>query len=403
MAAYNFQALTKEGKTQQGIIEADGEKQVRQQLRQQGLTPLNVQAVTEKKKLSASFLQFNKKIHSNDLALLTRQLATLIAAGLPLEEALRGVAEQNDKNHIKSIIFGVRSKILEGHSFAAALAYFPQTFSELYRATIAAGEQTGRLDVILNRLADYTEQQQQIRQKIRQALIYPAIMTIVALTIVGFLLAYVVPKIISVLLSNNQSLPLATAILLTISHFIQYYGLYVLLLLVIAGYFFQRFLRNENNRTRWHHFLLSIPVLGTTIKRINSARFTRTFGILFAAGVNVLESMRVAAQLITNLPIRHAVMQAQMRVREGAAIHSTLKQTGYFSALTLHLIASGEASGKLDDMLDRAGKTEDSMVSSTIETTLTLFEPLIILILGSIVLFIVLAILLPIFQLDQIT
>ncbi len=402
MGAYHYTALTSAGKTQKGSLEADSASEARKLLRQRDLTPLTVDSITEKTK-TGDRLFARKRLRLHELALVTRQLATLLAAGLPIASALSAVVEQVEKPHIKNIMVGVRSRVQEGYSLANALRQFPQAFSDLYCATVGAGEQTGHIDDVLIRLADYIEQQQTIREKIQQALIYPTLMTLVSISIVIFLLVFVVPKIIGVFSSTGQSLPETTLILIGISNFVKHFGLYVLIALIAAGIIFKRLLKRPAFRERWDNILLRTPLIGYVIKTINTARFARTFGILSAAGVEVLESMRVAASLITNIPMRQSINSASDRVREGTAIHTALKQTQFFSPMTIHLIASGETSGRLEEMLQRAAQTQDSAVSRLIETGLTLFEPMIIMIMGAVVLFIVLAILLPIFQLDQFT
>lgn len=401
MAAYTYVALTSSGKTQKGVIEGDSPRQVGETLRQQQLTPLEIHIVKGKKFEKKFFLKLGQRIAITDLALMTRQLATLLAAGLPVEETLLGVSEQVEKPALKQILLGVRSKILEGHTLAHGLSQFPQAFPELYCATVGAGEQTGKLDVILNRLADYTEQQQKMRQKIKQALIYPSVMAFVAIAIVAFLLVFVVPKIVGVFNTTGQTLPGVTLFLIGLSNYARQYGLYLLLLCIAGIVLFRYLLRRENIRLAWHRFLLRLPLIGYTIKTINTARYARTFGILSIAGVPVLDAMHVSSTLITNLPMRQSISKASEKVREGSNINTALKQTGYFSPMTLHLIASGERSGRLEELLERAADNQDNEVTRMIETGLTLFEPAIILVMGSIVLFIVLAILLPIFSLNQ--
>jgi general secretion pathway protein F len=405
MPAFNYTALTAQGRETKGVMEGDSARQIRQKLREQGMVPLEVAplsqtGVTAK---SATF-SFSRKLRISvpDLAIATRQLATLISAGIPLEEALLGVAEQSDKDKVKSILIGVRAKVLEGHSLAHGLADFPQAFSPLYRATVAAGEQSGHLDVVLNRLADYTELQHQTQQKVQQALIYPVIMTLVSVLIVVFLLIYVVPKMVSVFSSTHQVLPLSTRTLIAISHTLHLYGLYILIGTVLLIFLFFRTLHRQLAfRLKVHRFLLKMPMIGSSIKTVNTARFSRTFGILNAASVPVLEAMRIASELITNIPIREAVDEATLKVREGSAIHRALKQTGYFPAMSIHLIASGEASGTLENMLERAASNQEREVQGLIDNTLRLFEPALILIMGSIVLYIVMAVMLPIFSLNQ--
>jgi len=296
----------------------------------------------------------------------------------------------------------VRSKVLEGHSLASALRDFPNAFSELYCATVAAGEKSGHLDIVLQRLADYTEQQFAMRQKIKNALIYPSLMVFVSICIVGFLLEYVVPKMIAVYSNINQTLPAMTQVLISISEGVKDYGIYILLILIVGIILFSRAVKNNVSfREKFHRALLRIPIIGSAIKTVNTARFSRTFAILSSAGVPVIEGMSISSSLITNIPIRKSVEEATSRIREGANINLALKQTGYFPPMSIHLIASGETSGQLENMLERAANNQDNDITQLIETSLSLFEPAIILLMGAIVLFIVLAVLLPIFQLDQ--
>lgn len=406
MATYAYIALDSKGTQTRGIIEAESLRLARQQLRDQGYIPLEVEmyAQTSKNqdKTTNHFLFRGPKLTVKELSLATRQLATLLAAGIPLEEVLQGVGEQAEKPKIKSIILSVRSKVLEGNSLANGMADFPRVFPALYRATIAAGEQTGRLDTVLVRLADYTERQQEMRQKIQQALIYPALMTSVSVIIVIFLMIFVVPKMVAVFQTSSQVLPLATEILLFISHSMKFVGPLILIAGVGFVFGFRYFIKkNVDVKRRFHILLLKIPLLGKTIKAINTARFSRTFGILLAAGVPVLEAMKIGADLATSLPIHEALDKAALRVREGVAIHQSLKLTTYFPAMSLHLIASGEASGQLEPMLERAANNQEKDVERLIDTVLTLFEPMLILGMGSVVLFIVMAVLLPVFSLNQ--
>jgi general secretion pathway protein F len=404
MPAFQYTAINNKGAQQKGIIEADSAKQARQLLREKQLTPLNVQLAQQKTTLLTTKSFRRQSLNSKELALITRQLATLLSAGLPLEEVLAAVAEQTEKQNGKSLILSVRSKVLEGHALASALGNYPHAFSALYCSTVAAGEKSGHLDVVLQRLADYTEQQFQMKQKIQNALIYPSIMILVAIGIVGFLLEYVVPKMISVYSNIGQTLPTLTRILIAISSGIKSYGLIILLVIILLVFFLRyRMKNNIHFRDKVHHILLRLPIIGNAIKTTNTARFSRTFAILSSAGVAVIEAMMISSALITNLPIRNSVENAAKKVKEGANIHLALKQTKYFPAMSIHLIASGEASGQLENMLERAANNQDGDITRLIDTTLALFEPAIILVMGFIVLFIVLAVLLPIFQLDQFT
>lgn len=409
MPAFHYLAINAEGNKQKGILEAENVKHARQLLRDKGLIPLETHAAHKKKGLSnfnrlTPKALLNRRITHQELALMTRQLATLLAAGMPLEEVLTAVAEQTEKPRTKSLILSVRGKVLEGHSLAHAMRDFPDAFSPLFCSTVASGEKSGHIDIILQRLADYTEQQAKTRQKIQNALIYPSIMIFVSVGILGFLLEYVVPKMIEVYSNTGQALPFITQILISLSDTIKSTGIYFIIAIGLGLFaFFRALKKNLRFREKYHRFCLRLPILGKAIKTINTARFARTFAILSSAGVSVLEAMRISAQLITNIPIRKSVEEAANRIGEGANIHLALKQTQYFPPMSIHLIASGEASGQLEGMLERAANNQENDINQLIETSLSLFEPAIILIMGAVVLFIVLAILLPIFQLDQLT
>lgn len=405
MAAFHYTVINAAGSRQKGIIEAESAKHARQLLREKNLMPLDISAANGRSsKKSSTFFKLSRKasVTTKELALMTRQIATLLSAGLPLEEVLAAVAEQTEKSSSKGLILSVRSKVLEGHALASALREFPGAFSNLYCSTVAAGEKSGHLDIVLQRLADYTEQQYETRQKILHALIYPTIMIFVAIGIVGFLLEFVVPKMISVYSNIGQQLPGMTQVLIAISTGIQTIGWYVLLALIIVIIVFRYQIKKSIRfKETIHRLMLRMPIIGNAIKVINTARFSRTFAILSSAGVPVLEAMTISSALITNLPIRNAVQESVNRVREGANIHLALKQTTYFQPMSIHLIASGESSGQLEKMLERAANNQDNDIARLIETSLALFEPAIILVMGAVVLFIVLAVLLPIFQLDQ--
>lgn len=396
MGAFHYLAIKKNGSSCKGVIEADSQWHARQLLREQNLLPTQVMAA---KKHTASHR--SGKLSAQDLCLLTRQMATLLAAGIPLDEAITGVSEQSTKDKSRNILIGVRSKVMEGYSLADAMGCYTQAFPEIYRATVAAGEQTGRLDLILEHLADYTEAQQANRQRVIQALIYPIVMLSVSIGIIIFLLTFVVPKIIDVFNDSGQALPMMTLVLLKISTWIKQYGLYftIGLILFLIGFF--RGLRYPKFKYKWQCFLLKIPLISKLERSINVGRYIHTFSMLFAAGVSVLETMRVASSVLTNMPIANAFNIARQRVQEGTHIHHALKETGFLPPMTAHLIASGEKSGQLSAMMARAANQLDSEVKAIIETGLTLLEPMIILLMGGVVLFIVLATLLPIFSMEQ--
>ncbi|MCW9014208.1 MAG: type II secretion system inner membrane protein GspF [Gammaproteobacteria bacterium] len=402
MAAFEYIVLDKTGREKKGVIEGDTSRQVRQMLRDKGLMPLQIDiAASQEKKKSTSHQRSRRGISATDLALFTRQLATLVRAALPLDEALSAVGQQTEKPRIKSMIFAIRSKVMEGHTLAAGMSDFPRVFPDLYRSTIAAGEQSGHLDTVLDRLADYAESRQQMSSKIAQATIYPAILTVVAFLVVIGLLTFVVPQIVEVFENTGQQLPLLTRIMIGISEFLQDY--FLLLIIGLAAGFFGiiKFLQIPLNRHRFHRFILRLPILGRLIRGLNTARFTRTLSILTSSGVPVLESLSLAGPVIQNLPMKEAVVDAASRVREGSSIHGALERSKLFPPMTLHLIASGEASGNLEDMLDRAAVQQERELEGLIATFMGLFEPLLIVVMGVVVLTIVMAILMPIIDMNE--
>lgn len=401
MGAFDYKAVDSSGKPVQGVLEGDNARQVRQLLRERHLLPLEVTEVAEQEKKRRK-LGFRKGISATDLALLTRQLATLVRAGLPLEEALRAVSQQTEKSRVSSILMGVRSRLMEGHPLAVGMADFPMAFPEMYRATVAAGEQSGHLDLVLERLADYTESRQILRQKLSSAAIYPIVLSIMAILIVTGMLVFVVPKIVGIFEDSNQKLPFLTTALITVSHVIRDYGLLGLVAIAGGVFAFKRWLRQKSARRRVDGLLLRLPLVARLVRGFNNARFTRTLSILSGSGVPVLESMRIAGSVIANLPMWEAVEEATMRVREGASISHSLAARGLFPPMTVHLIASGEASGKLDEMLERAAENQERELDGLIGAMLSILEPALIIVMAIFVFIIVIAILLPIFQLQQI-
>lgn len=402
MPAFEYTALKATGRQERGVVEGDTPRQVRQVLRERGLTPLDVVEVAERREQRAKRLPFIRRgLAASDLALFTRQLATLVRSGATLEEGLGTAARQTEKRRVQSIILAVRARVVEGHSLAAGLSEFPAAFPELYRATVSAGEQSGHLDAVLERLADYTEARQEMKQKVMMALLYPVILTGLAIVVVVGLLAYVVPEVVQVFEGIGQELPFLTRSLIVLSDAVRDYGAIVLALLVALAIGFNRLLRNEGHRERFHRFVLRLPVVGKLTRSLNTARFARTLSILAASGVPILEALRIAGQVVANVPMRRAIEVAGARVREGASIKASLDRSGLFPPMTLHLIASGEASGKLEDMLERAAVQQERESATTIGATLGLFEPLLILVMGGVVLIIVLAILLPILEINQ--
>ncbi|MGH8494637.1 MAG: type II secretion system inner membrane protein GspF [Gammaproteobacteria bacterium] len=402
MGAFEYTAVDTGGKERKGVLEGDTARQVRQMLRDRSLLPLQVTEVAQREaKRQTTGVSFRRGIAAMDLALITRQLATLVRSGLPLEEALLAVGEQSEKPRLQSILLGVRSRVMEGHTLADGLGDFPQAFPEIFRATVAAGEQSGHLDAVLERLADYTEGRQVLRQKVTNALVYPVILTLLALLIVSGLLVYVVPKVVGVFEDTGSELPMLTRALIGLSDFLRAYGGYLLVLTGGGVWIARRVLKHEEPRRRWHRFLLRVPLVGRLTRGVNTARFTRTFSILAGSGVPVLESLRIAGAVVTNVPMRDAVTEAALRVREGAPIGKSLAATKVFPPMTIHLISSGEASGELDTMLGRAAINQEREMDGLIAALLGILEPALIIAMGVVVLVIVIAILLPIFRLNE--
>lgn len=401
MGAFEYTAVDKSGRQSRGVLEGDTARAVRQTLRERGLLPVAVDEVSEKGQQGKRSLSLRRGISPMDLALVTRQLATLVRSSMPLEESLLAVSQQSEKPRLKSILLGVRSRVMEGHTLADGLGEFPQAFPELYRATVAAGEQSGFLDSILERLADYAESRQQLRQRISHAMIYPIILTVMALLIVSGLLVYVVPQVVGVFETSGQELPGLTAGLIAMSDFLRANGLWVLAVVIALAFAIRHLLKRPGPRRRYDQMLLRLPIIGRLVRGINTARFTRTLSILAASGVPVLEALRIAAEVINNVPMREAVEETAVRVREGAPIGASLGATRLFPPMTMHLISSGEASGELETMLERAAINQEQEVDSLIATLLSIMEPALILLMGAIVLIIVLAILMPIFELNQ--
>jgi len=402
MAAYAYQAMDKNGKNKNGVLEGDNPRQIRQQLREQGLIPMQVDQVAEKERKSqAGFTLFKNTISADDLSLLTRQLSTLVEASLPIEEVLLAVAEQCEKPRQKNMMMAVRSKVVEGHTLADAMAEFPHVFDDLFRAMVAAGEKSGHLDTVLNRLADYTEKRQQTKSQITQAMVYPSIMMFFAFAIVILLLTVVVPKIVGQFQNMGQDLPTITQILIDVSDFLQAYGLLVAILLVILIVIVNRMLQKPVMKKRYHKLILGLPFIGKLSKGLNTARFARTLSILTSSAVPLLESMRIASEVLENLQIRAAVNTAAGFVKEGSSLRASLEQTKMFPPMMMHMIASGERSGELQQMLGRAADNQDRQFESLVGVSLKVFEPILIVTMATVVLFIVLAILQPIMALNS--
>ncbi|RLV60783.1 type II secretion system protein GspF [Parashewanella curva] len=401
MAAFEYKALDATGKQTKGVLEADTARHARNQLREMRLTPLSVDAVTEKEAKREQFTLFKKRISVAELALLTRQIATLVAAGLPIEEALKAVGQQCEKERLASMIMAVRSRVVEGYTLADSMAEFPHIFDDLYRAMVASGEKSGHLDVVLNRLADYTERRQQLKSKLTQAMVYPTALTVVAILVVSILLASVVPKVAEQFIHMGQSLPWSTQLMISMSDFVRDYGIGIVVAIMLLLVVFQRVVKQPKARMRYHKFILSLPVVGKVSRSLNTARFARTLSILSASSVPLLDGMRIASDVLQNVRVKEAVSEATSRVREGTSLGSALTATKLFPPMMLYMISSGEKSGELEQMLERAADSQDSQFEANVTIALGIFEPALVISMAVVVLFIVLSILQPILALNN--
>jgi general secretion pathway protein F len=402
MTAYRYRALNLKGKLVRGVLEGDSERQVRSQLRGQDLRPVEVLEANKAAAGSSSLRSFQlfSGISAGDLALMTRQLATLVDSNLPLDEALQAAAEQSRSGRIKGMLLQVRSRVAEGHTLAYAMGEFPQAFNEMYRAMVNAGEHAGYLGPVLEQLADYTEQRQYTGQKLKMAMIYPFILVGVALAVVLLLMIFVVPELVGIFAHSRRELPALTRGLIAASDFSQQYGVWVIAGLFALFFALRRLLQNPARKKRWHRMLLRIPGLSRLLIALDTARFASTLSILMASGVPLLESLRIAGQVLTNLVLREDSQAVAERVQEGSSLNRALQQSGRFPPMMVHMVASGEASGELETMLERSATNQERELEMTLGTMMSLFEPLMVVFMGGMVLTIVLAILLPIFDLN---
>jgi len=400
MAAFEYTALDETGRTRQGVLNGDSPRQIRSRLRAMGLYPVEVHGVREQAARPAG-LNPARRISAAALALLTRQLATLLRAGMPLDESLRALGAQTASRRLQAVLADVCARITEGVSLNEAMAAYPGAFPEFYRSMVAAGEAGGRLEEALERLADYTESRRALRQSLSMALIYPAILTLVSLLLVVVLLIYVVPEVVRVFQQTGQSLPWLTAGLIAASQVLRDVGLLICTVTVVALLLVRALLNRTFIRSRYDLLLLELPFIGRVNRTLHAARLTRSLAILTKSGVPLLEALEISSRMITNIPLRAAVQDAAVSVREGGRLHKALEESGWFPPLLVQMLASGEESGELDDMLERAASHEERELQTILAAATALFEPLIILVMGAVVLVIVLAILLPIFEMNQ--
>ncbi|NJN51900.1 MAG: type II secretion system inner membrane protein GspF [Gammaproteobacteria bacterium] len=403
MAAYEYVALDDAGRQKKGVLEADSGRQIRQLLRDQGLMPLSVEAAAEHatKAGGRNTQWFRRGMSALDQALFTRQLATLIAAGLPVEESLKAVAQQTEKRHVSALVMGIRGRVLEGRSLASSLADFPSTFSDLYRSTVTAGEQSGHLDRVLSNLADYTERLYESRRNVEMAMFYPVLLFLLAVGIVGALLVYVVPDIVKVFDNTGQELPWLTAALIGASEFVRGYAWFLLAAAAAAVFFVRWLFKQPDFRLSWDHRQLHLPLVKRFTRASNSARYAATLSILTQSGVPLVDAMNIAGHVVSNRWLRRRLTEATQRVSEGASLRSALEGAGSFPPMLIHMVASGEASGELDNMLAKVADYQQKELERMVTTLVRMFEPIMLLLMGGLVMLIVLAILLPILSMNE--
>ena len=400
MAAFEYQALDADGKTQKGLIEADTARQARQQLRGMSLMPLEIGEVSASESSGIGKTKRNK-LNVATLSLITRQLATLISAGQPVESAYHAVSRQTTKQAAKHVLLAVRARVLEGYALSDALREFPRIFDSMYCASVHAGESSGLLDVVMERLADHMEAKQDLQRRTGQALIYPILLSVVAFALVAALLTFVVPKIVQVFEGFDQELPLMTVWLISISDFFKNHGVELIIGSLLLVVIYSQLIKLPAFRLLRDRFYLRLPYIAYLVKLSNTARFTRTMSILVSSGVTALDAMHISTEVVNNQLIKSAVLKAADRVREGERISNALQNTGYFSPLVLQLVQNGEASGKLGEMLERSARAEENELAGATALFIGLFEPAMILLMGLVVLFIVVAILIPIFDMNE--
>jgi general secretion pathway protein F len=401
---YEYRALNTSGRAVKGIVDADSSRAARLKLRRNGIFPteLHEEAEAQGGKREFDVLRFLRRVKLQEVAITVRQLSTLLSAGLPLVESLTAIIEQVSNPALKKIVTQVRERVNEGSSLADAFAQHPRIFSPLFVNMTRAGERSGALEIVLERLADFTENQVAFRHKISAAMVYPILMTFVGIGVLGFLLGYVIPTVTQIFEDLKQTLPLPTLILMMASDALRRFwwvGVVVLALMLLG---IDRYSRTEAGRLVLDRVKIKAPIFGPLALKVAIARFTRTLAILLRSGVPVLTSMDIVKNVVSNRVLEHVIEEARDNIREGQDIAPPLRRSQLFPPMATHMIAVGEKSGKLEDMLMRVADTFETDVETTVQGLTALIEPLMILLMGSVIGFIALSILLPIFQINQI-
>lgn len=401
MPSFEYHALDKSGKKHRGFIDADSERQARQSLRDQQLLPSKISEIKEKSSKRKTLLR--ARVSIQHLSLFTQQLAVLIQSGVAIEDALQATSEQSANKHLKAALQGVKSKVREGHSIAEGMAEHSTVFPTIYRELVGAGEKSGELAKVLLQLADYTERNQRLRNNILQAAIYPIVLTVVAVMIIGLLMAYVVPKVVEQFDHVGQKLPLLTRIMINISDFVVHHGGIVLVGIAISIFAFKALYSKENIKVKIHAFLLRIPFIRTVIINLETARLLNTLNIMLNSGVPLLDALYTSLQTSGNLFFKSLLTRIAEQVREGGNLNKAMSEAKVFPPITVFMVANGEITGELATSLKKSAEQQEHQLNNIISVVTKLVEPLLIIIFGMIVLAIVLAILLPIMQLNDLT
>jgi general secretion pathway protein F len=401
MVAYRYRAIDDTGKESVGTVEAENLRAARGVLRERALFPLLVADEATAGAGAARRLFGARRVREAELCLLTRQWATLLVSGLTMEQALSALIEQAEHAAIREVMVGIRAEVLAGYALRAALDRYAAVFPAIYRASVAAGEKSGELAKVMMQLADHLERQNALRQKTLQAMLYPAIVTAVALMVVVGLMTYVVPQVVTVFQQGKQALPLLTRVMIGLSDFLRHWGWLLALLTATSVALVQVALRREPARRRWDARLLRLPVIGRQLRTLDATRFASTLTILVGSGVPLLAALDAGRQVMVRLPLRDAVATAADRVREGMPLARALGQSRQFPPLLVHMIANGEATGRLDALLERAASLQQADLESRTTVITTLMEPLLLLAMGGVVLLIVLAVMEPIIEINH--
>ncbi len=403
MPAFRYEAVDAAGATKKGVVNADSARAARAELRGQGLAPIEVDAITTQTDAAGvpKRRAFGDHLSTLELALFTRQLASLLEASLPLEQAFSALLEQAERPYVRDLVASIRAEVMGGASLSDALSQHPRDFADIYRALVASGEQIGQLSRVLSRLADYIERRNALVQKVKLAFTYPAIVTVVAFAIVIFLLTYVVPQIVSVFANTKQKLPLLTVMMLAVSDFVRNYGWIVLTVTVLLFFAWRTALKDPAIKHRWHTWLLTAPLYGKFERSLNTARFASTLAITTGSGVPILRALQTSRDTLSNVAMREQVEEATASVREGVSLARALSAHKHFPPMLIHMIRAGEVTGELPAMLERASNAQEQDLERRALTIAGLLEPFLILAMGVVVLLIVLAVLMPIIEINQ--